>query len=157
MQGRTYRYYKGRPLFPFGFGLSYTRFEYANLSLPETIDPAKNFEVRVDVRNAGGRAGEEVVQLYVARKEASVPVPLRSLQGFKRIMLNPGESQTVMFIVQPGQISVLDKDFKRVVEPGRIEISVGGGQPDAQGHPGPPTGAVLTGTVRVMASPGRTT
>ncbi len=157
MQGRTYRYYKGRPLFPFGFGLSYTRFEYSNLSLPETIDPAKDFEVRVEVRNTGGRAGEEVVQLYVSRKEASVPVPLRSLQGFKRIMLNPGESQSVVFTLQPGQISVLNKDFKRVVEPGRIEISVGGGQPDTQGRPGLPAGAVLTGTVRVMASPGRTT
>ncbi len=157
MQGRTYRYYKGRPLFPFGFGLSYTRFEYSNLTLPRTVDPGKDFEVRVDVRNSGGRAGEEVVQLYIAHEGASVPVPLRSLQGFKRIMLNPGESQTVVFSVQPGQLSVLDKDFKRVVEPGRIEIAVGGGQPGAADRFTAPAGAVLTGTIRVGSPAGRTT
>jgi beta-glucosidase len=155
MEGRTYRYYKGRPLYPFGFGLSYTRFEYANLRLPASVDPGKAFEVSVDVRNAGGRAGEEVVQLYVARKDASVPVPLRSLQGFKRIMLNPGESQTVMFAVQPGQLSVLNKDFKRVVEPGRIEIAVGGGQPGAGDRFRAPEAAVLTGTLRVEVSAAR--
>jgi len=154
MQGRTYRYYRGRPLYPFGYGLSYTQFEYAHLRLPETVDAGAAFEVRVDVRNAGGRAGEEVVQLYLSHKDASVPVPLRSLQGFKRVMLNPGESQTVVFSLQPGQLSVLDGNFKRVVEPGRIEIAVGGSQPAPGDRPGP--GTVLTGTIRVVSPGGRT-
>ena len=154
MQGRTYRYYRGRPLYPFGYGLSYTQFEYAHLRLPETVDAGAAFEVRVDVRNAGGRAGEEVVQLYLSHKDASVPVPLRSLQGFKRVMLNPGESQTVVFSLQPGQLSVLDGNFKRMVEPGRVEIAVGGSQPAPGDRPGP--GTVLTGTIRVVSPGGRT-
>ena len=154
MQGRTYRYYRGRPLYPFGYGLSYTQFEYAHLRLPETVDAGAAFEVRVDVRNAGGRAGEEVVQLYLSHKDASDPVPLRSLQGFKRVMLNPGESQTVVFSLQPGQLSVLDGNFKRMVEPGRVEIAVGGSQPAPGDRPGP--GTVLTGTIRVVSPGGRT-
>jgi beta-glucosidase len=125
------------------------------LRLPETVDAGAAFEVRAEVRNAGERAGEEVVQLYLSHKDASVPVPLRSLQGFKRVMLNPGESQTVVFSIQPGQLSVLDGHFKRVVEPGRIEIAVGGSQPAPGDSPGP--GTVLTGTIRVVSSGGRTT
>ncbi len=97
MKGRTYRFFEGRPLYPFGYGLSYTRFEYSRLSMPASVAAGESFEVRVDVRNVGTRAGEEVVQLYVRDKQASVPVPLRSLQGFRRILLNPGESRTVVF------------------------------------------------------------
>jgi beta-glucosidase len=154
MKGRTYRFYKGKALFPFGYGLSYTRFEYANLRLPAAVDADREFEVAVDVRNSGGRAGEEVVQLYITNKDASVPVPLRSLQGFKRILLNPGESQTVTFIVQPGQLAVLDKDFKRIVEPGPFEIAVGGLQPGFQGRTEGLTSQVLTAALQVGA-PGR--
>jgi beta-glucosidase len=151
MQGRTYRFYKGKALFPFGYGLSYTRFEYVDLRLPAAVEAGRDFEVAVDVRNSGGRAGEEVVQLYITNKDASVPVPLRSLQGFKRILLNPGESQTVTFIVQPGQLSVLDKDFKRIVEPGRFEIAVGGLQPGFQGRTEGLTSQVLTAALQVGA------
>ncbi len=129
MKGRTYRYFKGDPLYPFGFGLSYTKFEYSNLILPKTIKKNESLTVSVDVQNVGQRAGEDVVQLYVRDIEASVPVALRALQGFRRIYLNPGEKQTVEFRLNPEQLSLIDENLKRTVEPGYFEISVGGGQP----------------------------
>ena len=88
-----------------------------------------NINVRVRVTNAGTMAGDEVVQLYVKDVQASVPVPLRALQGFKRIHLRPGQSQVVSFTLTPRQLSVIDNQFKRIVEPGEFEITVGGAQP----------------------------
>jgi len=87
MKGHTYRYFEGEPLDPFGFGLSYTKFEYSNLVLPKIMARNEEVTVAVDVQNAGARAWEEVVQLYLTDLEASVPVPLRSLQGFERVSL----------------------------------------------------------------------
>jgi beta-glucosidase len=143
MKGRTYRFFEGRPLFPFGYGLSYTRFEYSHLAVPARAAADQAFEVRVDVRNAGLRAGEEVVQLYVRDKQASVPVPLRSLQGFKRIFLNPGETRSVAFRLEPVQLSLWDRAMRQTVEPGTFEISLGGGQPGTAGS--------LTGEVEITA------
>ena len=130
MAGRTYRYFEGDPLYPFGYGLSYTRFEYTNLRIsPATVRPPEEVRVSVEVRNVGGRAGDEVVQLYLRDVVASLPVPLRELQGFTRINLAPGEKQTVTFILTPRQMSLVDAKGRRVVEPGTFEVSVGGGQP----------------------------
>lgn len=129
MAGRTYRYFAGEPLYPFGYGLSYTRFAYGKLSVPKQAKTGANLNVKVRVTNAGKVAGDEVVQLYVKAMQASVPVPLRALQGFKRIHLRPGESQVVSFTLTPRQLSLIDKQFKRVVEPGEFEIAVGGAQP----------------------------
>ncbi len=133
MKGRTYRYFEGNVLYPFGYGLSYTKFKYSNLVMAETIKAGEKLTVKVDVENTGSIAGDEVVQLYVKDMEASVPVPVCSLQGFKRIHLKPGEKQSVEFELKPEQYSILDNNMKRVVEPGVFEISVGGRMPYAKG------------------------
>jgi beta-glucosidase len=130
MEGHTYRYFKGEPLFPFGYGLSYTTFAYSNLRLSaRTIRPDETLTVSVDVQNTGQRAGDEVVQLYVSDVAASVPVPIRQLQGFERVHLAPGETKTVTFTLTPRQLSLIDENWRRVVEPGGFQIAVGGGQP----------------------------
>jgi len=131
MEGRTYRYFDGEPLYAFGHGLSYTRFGYDNLQLPGSVVAGEGVSVSVDVKNTGPRAGEEVVQLYLKDVEADVPVPLRSLAGFTRISLEPGEKRSVSFELSPRQLSLIDPDWHRVVVPGTFEVSVGGGQPAA--------------------------
>ena len=97
------------------------------------IKPGEDLQGRVEVENAGGRAGDEVVQLYVTNAHASVPVPIRSLVGFGRIHLKPGERQQVSFTLTPRQLSVIDNNGKRVLEPGRFRIEVGGKQPGFKG------------------------
>ena len=132
MEGHTYRYFRGEPLYAFGHGLSYTTFGYGNLKLSANpLAPGEALTVTVDVRNTGQRAGDEVVQLYLSDVEASVPVPIRQLVGFKRVHLKPGETQTVSFAIAPEAFSVIDDAGQRVVEPGRFRLSVGGRQPRA--------------------------
>ncbi len=131
MKDRTYRYFEGEPLYPFGYGLSYTTFEYHNLKINETVKSGENVIVSVDVKNTGNREGDEVIQLYLSNLSASVPVPILALKGFKRIHLNPGETRTVTFTVTPEAFSVIDEQNKRVIKPGIFELSVGGGQPKA--------------------------
>jgi beta-glucosidase len=128
MAGRTYRYFEGEPLFPFGYGLSYTRFAYDKLEVPKRVKAGENVTVKVVVTNTGKVAGDEVVQLYVKHVAASVPVPIRSLQGFKRVHLKPDKTETVSFTLTPRQLSLIDNQSRRVVEPGEIEIQTGGGQ-----------------------------
>jgi beta-glucosidase len=128
MAGRTYRYFAGEPLFPFGYGLSYTRFAYGKLDGPPQAKAGESVVVKVAVTNIGKVAGDEVVQLYVKQVAASVPVPIRSLQGFKRIHLKPGQTENVLFTLTPRQLSLIDNQSRRVVEPGEFEIQVGGGQ-----------------------------
>jgi beta-glucosidase len=158
MAGRTYRYFRGEPLFPFGYGLSYTRFAYSNLrlsadriTLDNTAMDAPALTVSVDVQNTGGRAGDEVVQMYITDLEASVPVPLRQLAGFMRLHLQPGETQTVTFTVTTRQLSLIDNRGNRVVEPGEFEIAVGGRQPRAGEAPGD---EIVRGTLSVVAVKG---
>jgi beta-glucosidase len=129
MEGRTYRYFKGEPLFSFGYGLSYTRFAYSNLTIAKQVRVGEPVRLSVQVKNAGKIAGDEVVQLYIKNVMASVPVAIRSLQGFKRIHLKAGQSQTVSFVLTPRQMSVIDNQNQRIVEPGEFEITVGGMQP----------------------------
>ena len=129
MEGRTYRYFKGEPLFGFGFGLSYTTFTYKNLVMPSSVASGKGVKVSVDITNSGKMDGEEVVQLYITDKEASAPVPLRSLAGIKRVFLKVGETKNVEFTLTPGDFSIIDNSLKRVVEPGKFLISAGGIQP----------------------------
>jgi len=131
MKGRTYRYFEGEPLYPFGYGLSYTSFEYSNLILPKTIEAGKPFEVKVNVKNSGKMDGDEVVQIYIKDLESTVNVPIHSLVGFRRIHLKVGESKTFSFTVIPRQMSILNNDFERIVEPGLFEVFVGGSQPSA--------------------------
>ena len=129
MKGRTYRYFEDEPLYSFGFGLSYTKFNYSDLVLPEQISNGENIEIAVKVQNSGNRDGEEVVQLYVRDVVASAPVPLHALQGFERIFLKAGEKKTVKFVLKPEQLSLITESGERVVEPGEFDIFVGGRQP----------------------------
>ena len=129
MDGRTYRYFKGAPLYPFGYGLSYTKFAYANLQIKNKINAGENVQISAEVRNAGQTAGDEVVQLYVTDDASTVRVPVRSLAGVQRINLPAGEKRTVNFTLTPREMSVVLNDGKRVVEPGDFSISVGGAQP----------------------------
>jgi beta-glucosidase len=133
MKGRTYRYFEGEPLYPFGFGLSYSRFKYSNLLVPKTVQAGKDVAVSIEVENAGKMAGDEVVELYLSDIEASAPVPIRALKGFQRIYLKPGEKKTAKFTLTPEQLSLIDNNFKRVVEPGLFEVAVGGKQPGFKG------------------------
>jgi beta-glucosidase len=144
MKGRTYRYFTGEPLFPFGYGLSYTTFAYRNLRLPKRIIAGEPVPIGVDVENSGSVAGEEVVELYVKSPQAE---SIRSLEGFTRVSLRPKERRTVQFTLQPTQVSHVTAKGKRRVEPGTLEISVGG----KQAGPGVATGTVqITGTAKQL-------
>jgi beta-glucosidase len=139
MDGRTYRYFDGDPLYPFGFGLSYTRFTYRHLRInPQTITPGASVSVQVEVENSGERLGDEVVQLYVRDVQASVPVPRLQLQGFHRLRLAPGARQTVRFALTPQQMAVIDDHGQWLVEPGLFQLWVGGQQPDLNRQSQPP-------------------
>jgi len=129
MEGRTYRYFTGEALYPFGHGLSYTEFTYSDLQLPKTVATGDSVKVSVLVTNTGKRNGEEVVQLYVSLLDRKVTVPLRSLQGVKRIKLQVGESCKVEFTLSPEQFSSIDALMQRCVEPGKVLVTIGGQQP----------------------------
>ncbi len=144
MDGRTYRFFASEPLFPFGHGLSYTRFEYSALRLPPRLEVGSAVQVSVGVRNAGAREGDEVVQLYVTHLGAGTRVPIRSLQGLKRVHLEAGEQQTVSFALEPKQLAIVDDDGQVRLEPGRVLIAVGGKQPGFSGMADAPTTQVVT-------------
>ncbi|SHE76542.1 beta-glucosidase [Mariniphaga anaerophila] len=133
MNGRTYRYFSGEPLYPFGYGLSYTTFEYENLQVPAEIKTGDSLIVKVKVTNTGLLAGEEVVQLYISDEEASTPRPRLQLEGFERVFLQPGESKVVEMTLSPRQFSMIGTDDERIIEPGWVTVSAGGGQPGAKG------------------------
>ena len=123
---RGYLYTSKEPLFPFGFGLSYTTFDYSNLKVaPAQIGPNGQAEVSVTVKNTGKRAGDEIVQLYIRDVISSVTRPVLELKDFKRITLAPDESKTVTFVITPDKLAFLDLNMQRVVEPGAFEIMVG--------------------------------
>ncbi len=123
---RTYAFSTRKPLFPFGYGLSYTTFSFENLRVePTTIGSGGTANVTVDLVNTGSREGDEVAQLYVHQKIASVTRPVKLLKGFERVTLAAGERKTVTFRVTPAMLSMLDLDMRRVVEPGLFELMVG--------------------------------
>lgn len=133
LRGRTYRYLDKAPLYPFGYGLSFTRFEYSELRLEAAeIEAGQSARVSVRVRNVGAVVGGEVVQLYVRDVEASVGVPHFNLRGFARIELTPGQDEVVSFVLSPRDLSLIDEQGRRKLEPGRFAIYVGGSQPDAR-------------------------
>jgi len=129
MTNRTYRYFTGTPLWPFGYGLSYTTFAYSGLEVPAKAVAGEAVTVKVTVTNTGKVTGDEVVQLYLADEKASTPRPLRQLEGFTRITLEPGEIRTVEFTLYPEQFSIINNKDVRVIEPGWFTLSVGGCQP----------------------------
>ena len=119
------------PLFPFGFGLSYTTFKYTNVHVtPESMGPLGKAHVKVDVTNTGSRRGEDVVQLYIRDEISSVTRPVKELRGFERVALDPGQTRTVEFVLGPDELQFLDRQMNRVVEPGTFKMMVGGNSRD---------------------------
>ena len=149
MKGRTYRYFEDEPLYAFGYGLSYTKFDYTGLKVPEKAHAGDNVDVSVRIKNSGAIAGDEVVELYVKDREASVPVPIHALQGLRRIRLEPGEEKEVMFTLTPKNLSLVTDEGKRLVEPGSFEIAVGGALPGTE----PSTTAVVSGNLEIEGEP----
>ncbi|MDZ7289738.1 MAG: glycoside hydrolase family 3 C-terminal domain-containing protein [candidate division KSB1 bacterium] len=114
------------PLYPFGYGLSYTKFEYSDLQLSaQSISPNDSLKISITVKNTGSRAGDEVVQLYIRDEYASVTRPVKELKGFRRITLIPGEGKKVEFTLAPEQLAFYDRDMQLVVEPGTFKVYVG--------------------------------
>jgi beta-glucosidase len=149
MKGKTYRFFTQEPLYPFGYGLSYTSFSYSNLSIPEKANSGEKINVRVTVTNTGKIAGDEVVELYLTDEKASTPRPIRELEGFTRVTLNPGESKVVEFKLEPRQFSIINNKEKRVIEPGYFTVSIGGKQPGFKGYLDPQFTQVLTGRIKL--------
>lgn len=134
MAGRTYRYTAIEPLYPFGFGLSYSRFAYADLHLDRaTLAAGESLNVTVTVTNIGAVEAEEVAQLYLHDLEATVPTPLQSLVGFRRVRLAPGQSAELSFSLTPAMLEVVDDDGTRRIEPGVFRLTAGGCSPGERG------------------------
>ncbi len=123
---RGYLFDTPAPLFPFGFGLSYTTFEISEPKLSAAqIAADGTSQVSVDVKNTGSRAGDEVVQVYIRDVYSSVTRPIKELKAFRRVALNPGETKTVSFTIGPEQLAMWDKSMKWTVEPGDFNVMVG--------------------------------
>ncbi len=133
-KGRTYMYFKGQPLHPFGFGLSYTTFEYSNLRLSaDSVTAAGKLIASVDIKNTGTRAGDEVVQLYVKHLNSAVERPIKELRGFERIALQPNETRSVRLTVKGADLTYWDAGkHSFVVEPGRVSIMLGASSADVR-------------------------
>jgi beta-glucosidase len=131
MKGRTYRYFEGTPLYPFGYGLSYTQFAYSNLKLPPTpVRAGDPLHATVTVKNAGKVGGDEVVQLYLSFPNVE-GAPLKALRGFERVHLDPGKSQTVDFNLGPRDLSMVSENGDPIIAAGKYNVSIGGAQPGA--------------------------
>jgi beta-glucosidase len=134
MRERTYRYASWEPLYPFGFGLSYTRFVYSDLTTaPSPVPAGQSVTVRLSVTNAGAVAGEEVVQLCLSDLETSVPAPIHNLVAFQRVALAPGERREVAFTVTPEMLMRVDDDGRPRLEPGQFRLTAGGCSPGPRG------------------------
>ena len=134
MAGRTYRYSTAEPLYPFGFGLSYTRFAYSDLRLAhETIRAGEGLPCRVTLTNTDTVAADEVAQIYLSDLASSVPGPLCTLIGFQRVRVAPGESKSLAFTVTPEMMMLVDDEGKHRLEPGQFRVTVGGCSPSARG------------------------
>ena len=131
MKNRTYRYFHGEVLYPFGYGLSYSRFSYRAPAMnAKQIKAGDSVVVTTVVRNTGARAGDEVVELYIKPPQTAVS-PRMELEGFERIHLRAGETRRVQFTISPRQLSEVDEKGNRAVLPGVYAIYVSGGQPEA--------------------------
>ena len=150
MKGRTYRYFEGQPVYPFGYGLSYSRFAYEPLALEPVGGSYENgARVTTEVTNIGGRAGEEVAELYLTPPPFE-GAPRLALRGFRRLSLAPGERQSVSFALSPRDLSFVTRDGERQTMPGQYRISVGSGQP---GSGAPEQSAAFTITRSVTLGP----
>jgi beta-glucosidase len=142
MAKRTYRYFAGEPLYPFGYGLSFTSFAYRNVRVDHAEVTAKeSAKVSVDVSNTGAMAGDEVVQLYVTHP-GTPGAPLRALKGFERVHLDRGETKTVSFTLSDRDLSIVDPEGQRRMVAGPVQLWIGGGQPTTRA--GSPTAGAQT-------------
>jgi beta-glucosidase len=128
MKGRTYRYFTGTPLYPFGYGLSYSKFAYSLLSLPQTVKAGQPLPVDVTVTNTGHRAGDEVAEVYLSFPDVKGE-PLRALRAFQRVHLDAGASQKLHFLLAPRDLSMVTEAGDPIIAQGEYTVSVGGGQP----------------------------
>jgi len=130
MDNKTYRYFKGTPLYGFGYGLSYTSFKYSDLKTPVKIKKGQSVSISVKVTNTGKTEGEEVAQLYLINQDAAIKTPLKSLKGFDRFNLKPGENKIITFNLSPEDLSYVTPEGSLKQYEGKIKISIGGSQPD---------------------------
>jgi beta-glucosidase len=141
MAKRTYRYFDGEPLYPFGFGMSYTSFSYGKVSADhEKISATGSVSLSVDVTNSGAMAGDEVVQLYLSHPGVA-GAPLRAMKGFTRIHLDRGEKKTVKFVLRDRDLGIVDPEGKHRIVPGKVSVWIGGGQPVSRAGLAKPAGA----------------
>jgi beta-glucosidase len=130
MKNRTYRYFQGTPLYPFGYGRSYTTFSYSGLSLPASpIAAGQPMTAEVTVTNTGSRAGDEVAQLYLSFPNVA-GAPIRALRGFQRLHLDPGQSKRVHFDLKPRDLGMVTEAGEPIIPEGKFAVSIGGGQPN---------------------------
>jgi beta-glucosidase len=147
MKGRTYRYFTGEPLYPFGYGLSYTTFRYSNLTFDKpSLEASDNLIASVDVKNTGKTAGDEVVEVYLTHPGVD-GAPVRALAGFHRVHVEPGATEHVQITVPNRQLSVVGSDGTRKIVPGDLQVWVGGGQP--LNREGSPKTAGMSGSVKI--------
>ena len=138
--GNSYADLDHRPLYPFGYGLSYAQFEYSKLEIsPEQSGPFGTFRIRAEITNTSDVPGSEIVQLYIRDKISSVVRPVKELKGFERISLEPGESKLVHFELGYDQLKMLNRDLNWTVEPGEFTMMVGSSSEDIR----------LTGSLRI--------
>jgi len=130
MSNRTYRYFTGKPLYPFGYGLSYSKFSYDNAKLSAgSIKAGDSLAVDVDVHNTSQRDGEEVAQVYLTFPKGAAGAPLRALRGFTRVSVAAGQTQHVHFDLSPRDLSLVNIEGDRMVAAGKYTLTIGGGQP----------------------------
>ena len=130
MENRTYRYFTGKPLYPFGYGLSYTTFRYSGLTCRmSSVDAGEPVAATVTVTNTGKVAGDEVVQLYLKFPDVA-GAPRIALRGFQRVHLEPGESKLIHFELKDRDLSMVTEEGQPIVAAGEYTLSIGGGQPD---------------------------
>jgi len=147
MTNRTYRYFKGDALYPFGFGLSYTTFKYDMLKIPASSAKNKSIIISARVTNTGKINGEEVVQLYISHQGVNTKAPIRALKSFQRINLKAGETKIIKFELTPEQLSLVDEKGQMYQPGDKLTISVGGGQPGVKNKT---TSNVITGNISIL-------
>ena len=148
MDNRTYRYFKGKPLYGFGYGLSYASFTYDQLTFPSSVIANTPVEIKARIRNSSNRTAEEVVQLYIRKSAGTIKMPLKALKGFQRVSLKAGESKQLTFMLSPEDLSNVTANGELKPLIGAIQISIGGSQPDEQNKT---SGNILKGMLRILA------
>lgn len=130
MKNRTYRYFTGEASYPFGYGLSYTEFEYKNIKTIQTVKTGEKVVVTAEISNSGERDGDEVIQLYITHPNGGENAPIRALKGFKRLHIKAGETKLVEFTLSPQDLALTDQNGNLIEKAGSVDIYIGGGQPN---------------------------